>query len=216
MRQYKTLLMTAAILALPGVAFAQISTDAVTDAVKEKAVDTVLDNVTTDDAMTAGKTLLQGGSKEDAALAVVKGRADDKLDAMTDGAVSMDDLSSKDNMIDAGKDVAMEKAKSSATTYTGTAAEKAEGSSKTYSDKAEGSAKTYSDKAEGSAKTYTDGATDASHGSAKTYTTEKSHDSSTTYSDTTTTTPSAAPVNCPAGTKAVADGTCMITGDFNF
>lgn len=203
MRQYKTILMTAAILALPGVAFAQISTDGVTDKVKEQAVEKVLDNMTADDAMTAGKTLLKGGSKEDAAVAVVKGRADDKLDTMTDGAVSMDDLSSKDNMIDAGKDVAMEKAKSSATTYTGAATEKAQGS-----------AKTYTDKAEGSAKTYTDTATDKAHGSAKTYT-EESHGSSTTYIDTAPA-PSAAPVNCPAGTKAVADGTCMITGDFNF
>lgn len=191
MRQYKTILMTAAILALPSVAFAQISTGALTDKAKEKAVDTVIDNMTTDDALTAGKTLLKGGSKEDAAIAVVKGRADDKLGSVTDGAVSMDDLS-KDGLIDAGKDVAVEKAKSSATTYTGAASEKAEGS----------------------ARTYTDGVTDAAHGSATTYT-EKSHDSSTTYSDTTTA-PAAAPVNCPAGTKDAGDGTCMITGDFNF
>jgi len=194
MKQSKTILMTAAILALPSLAFAQVSPEAVTDKVKEKAVDTVMDNMTTDDAMTAGKTLLQGGSKEDAAKAVVKGRADAKLDSMTNGAVSMDDLS-KDGLMEAGKDMAMEKAKGSATTYT---------------DKA-------TDKAHGSAKTYTDGAVDKAHGSAKTYT-EKSHDSSTTYGDKveSKTAPAAAPVNCPEGTKDAGDGTCMITGDFKY
>jgi hypothetical protein len=30
----------------------------------------------------------------------------------------------------------------------------------------------------------------------------------------TTSTPAAAPVNCPAGTKDAGNGTCMITGDW--
>jgi len=117
MTQFKTILMTAAILAAPSIAFAQIDTGAVTDKLKDKAVGEVMDNLTTDDAVTAGKTLLKGGSKEDAAIAVVKGRAEDKVESMTGTDVDLDDLS-KDGMIEAGKDVAMEKAKGSATKYT--------------------------------------------------------------------------------------------------
>lgn len=121
-------LMAAAIIALPCVAVAQVPTDAMTDKVKDKAVDAVMDNMTADDAMTAGKTLLKGGSKEDAAVAVVKGRVDDKVDSMTGGKVEMKDLS-KDGMVDSAKDMAMDKAEgySSATKYSDKAKEMATG-----------------------------------------------------------------------------------------
>ena len=111
MTHFKTILMTAALMTVPSVAFAQVPTGAVTDAVKDKAVGTVLDNLTADDSITAGKTLLTGGSKEDAAIAVVKGRVDNKVEGITGGA-SLDDLS-VDGALDAGKAMAVEKAQGS-------------------------------------------------------------------------------------------------------
>jgi len=181
-----------------------------------------MDNMTADDAMTAGKTLLKGGSKEDAAMAVVKGRAEDKVESMTGTKVDLDDLS-KDGMKDAGKDIAMDKAKGSATKYMGQSTEadsdvsmskdgmmdagkdmamdKAKSSSTTYGDKAANSSTTYGDKAAGS------------HTTNSAPVIPKSGD---TMVEPAASTPTAAPINCPAGTKDAGDGTCMITGDWKF
>ena len=231
MTQFKTILMTAALLAVPSVALAQISTGDVTDQLKDKAVEGVLDNLTTDDAVTAGKTLLKGGSKEDAAVAVVKGRAEDQVENFTGTKVDLDDLS-KEGMIDAGKDIAIDKAKSSATKYTNgvpavggvsadaaidagkdIAMEKAKGSATDYSDKAAGSATSYGDKAAGSATSYGDKAT----GSHTTNSAPVIPKSGTTIIDpAAVSTPSTAPVSCPTGTKDAGDGTCMVTGDWKF
>jgi len=186
-----------------------------------------MDNMTSDDALTAGKTLLKGGSKEDAAIAVVKGRAEDKVESMTGADVDLDDLS-KDGMIEAGKDVAMEKAKGSASKYTNgvpsvggvstdgvldagkaMAEEKVKSSATSYGDKAAGSAKKYSDPAAaGSSTTYSE---PKAAGSSTTYSEPAAAGSSTTYSEPATTT---APLNCPSGTKDAGDGTCMITGNW--
>ena len=155
--------------------------------------DAVIDNMTSDDALTAGKTLLQGGSKEDAAIAVVKGRAENKIEGLTGTAVNLDDVS-KDGMIEAGKEIGMEKAQGSASTY----GDKAAGSAKTYSDKAAGSATTYGDKAAGS------------------HTTNGAPIIPKSGGTIVEPAPSAAPLNCPAGTKDAGDGTCMITGDWTF
>ena len=116
MKKSIALITAAVFIAIPSFASAQVSTGALTDKVKDKAVDTVLDNATTDDALIVGKTLLKGGSKEDAAIAVVKGRAENKVEGFTGTNVDLDDLS-KDGVVDAGKDVAIEKAKGSATSY---------------------------------------------------------------------------------------------------
>ena len=210
MKKLTALIATTAFLALPSAAFAQLSTDALTDKVKDKAVDSVMDNLTTDDAITAGKTLFKGGSKTDAAKAVVAGRAEDKVESMTGTKVDLDDLS-KDGLMDAGKDVAMEKAKGSANKYIDTSSGETASSSTTMSkdglvdaakgiavDKAKGSSTKYIDKAKGSATTYS--------GDAPVI--EKSVPAVTT---------DVAPaVNCPSGTKDAGDGTCMITGDWNF
>ena len=207
MKKLTALIATAAILALPSAAFAQLSTDALTDKVKEKAVDTVMDNMTTDDALTAGKTLLKGGSKTDAAKAVIAGRAEDKIESMTGSKVDLDDIS-KDGMMDAGKAMAVDKAKGSATKYIDKssgavpaavmskdgmmdagkemAMEKAKSSATTYTDKAKGSATTYKDKSQGSA---------------------------TTFETPATAEPA---VSCPAGTKDAGNGTCMVTDDWKF
>ncbi len=193
MKNLTALFVTAAFIALPAAAFAQVSTDAVTSQVKDKAVDAVIDNMTSDDALTAGKTLLQGGSKEDAAIAVVKGRAENKIEGLTGTAVNLDDVS-KDGMIEAGKEIGMEKAQGSASTY----GDKAAGSAKTYSDKAAGSATTYGDKAAGS------------------HTTNGAPIIPKSGGTIVEPAPSAAPLNCPAGTKDAGDGTCMITGDWTF
>ena len=197
MTQFKTILMTAALLAVPSVALAQISTGDVTDQLKDKAVEGVLDNLTTDDAVTAGKTLLKGGSKEDAAVAVVKGRAEDQVENFTGTKVDLDDLS-KEGMIDAGKDIAIDKAKSSATNYS----DKAAGSATSYGDKAAGSATSYGDKAAGSHTTNTAPVIPKS--------------GTTITEPAAVATPSVAPVSCPAGTKDAGDGTCMVTGDWKF
>lgn len=178
MTHFKTVLMTAAILSMPSVAFAQLSTGAVTDQLKDKAVQGVIDNATPDDALTVGKTLLKGGSKEDAALAIVKNRAEDKVQGFTGENVSLDDLSA-DGLMKEGKDIAVEKAKGSATTYT--------------------------DKAKGSATSYSAPVIQKSGGTVTSTT--------TTAPAATTTAPA---VNCPTGTKDAGDGTCMITGDWNF
>ena len=174
MKKSIALITVAAFIAVPSLVSAQVSTDGLTDKVKDKAVDTVLDNATPDDALTAGKTLLKGGSKEDAAIAVVKGRTENKVEDVTGSNVDLDDLS-KDGMIEAGKDVAIEKAKSSATTY--------------------------GDKAAGS------------HIKNSAPIIPKSGGTIATPAPTTTST---APLNCPSGTKDAGDGTCMITGDWNF
>ena len=218
MKKSIALIAVAAFLAVPSLATAQSSTGALTDKVKDKAVDTVLENATKDDALRAGKTLLKGGSKEDAAKAVLTGRAEDKVEGLTGTKVDLDDLS-KDGMIDAGKDVAVDKAKGSATKFingapaaggssTGSvkdaakdiAIEKAKSSATSYGDQAAGSAKKYGDKAAGS------------------HTAPIIHKSGGTASQpaTTTTTTTSAPLNCPAGTKDAGDGTCMVTGDWKF
>ena len=203
MTQFKTILMTAAILALPSVAFAQIPTGAVTDVVKDKAVETVMDNLTADDTITAGKTLLKGGSKEDAAIAVVKGRVDNKVEGLT-GGTSVDDLS-VDGALDAGKTMAVEKAQGSASTYTGGVTSASDLSTDGLLDagksmaveKAKGSATSYTDKAAGSATSYTEPVMQKSQ-------------------DIVPAAPTLAPISCPSGTKNAGDGTCMITGDFKY
>ena len=212
MKKSKALIAAFALIALPSAALAQVSTDAVTDKVKDKAVDAILDNATTDDAITAGKTLLKGGSKEDAAKAVVTRRAEDKVEGLTGTEVDLDDLS-KDGMIDAGKDVAIDKAKGSASKYTNGAASDGATSSgsvldtgkKLATDTAKGSAISYGDKTAGS---HTPNSAPIIHKSGGT--------SGQTAPATTTVTPSSAPLNCPSGTKDAGDGTCMVTGDWNF
>ena len=183
MTHLKTILMTAAMMGVPGAAFAQSSATDATDYAKDKAVDAVMDNATTEDAVVAGTTMLQGGSKEDAAIAVVKNRVDNKIDGMTDGMVSMDDMST-DGMMDAGKEMAKDK----------------------MMDEAAGSAKTYTDKAPSSAATY--GSAIIPKSGAPTLTTTTDMMPASAASDMT-------PVNCPAGTKGMPDGTCMVTGGWN-
>ena len=206
MTHFKTMLITAALVAAPSVAFAQIPTGAVTDAAKDKAVETVMDNLTAEDTVTAGKTLLKGGSKEDAAIAVVKGRVDNKVEGVTGGA-SLDDLS-VDGAVDAGKAMAVEKAQGSASTYTGGATSAVSGVSTggvldagkaMAADKAKGSASTYTDKAAGSATSYSAPVIQKSQEVAPS-----------------TVAPSLTAISCPAGTKDAGDGTCMITGDFKY
>ena len=65
----------------------------------------------------------------------------------------------------------------------------------------------------GSGKSY-EAAPAETHGSGTSYETApvQSHGSGTTYQSA----PAQAPaINCPAGTKAQGDGTCMVTGDWN-
>ena len=249
MKKLTALIATTAFLALPSAAFAQLSTDVLTDKVKDKAVDSVMDNLTTDDAITAGKTLLKGGSKTDAAKAVVAGRAEDKVESMTGTKVDLDDLS-KDGLMDAGKDVAMEKAKGSANKYIDTSSGETASSSTTMSkdglvdaakgiavDKAKGSANKYIDTSSGETASSSttmskDGLVDAAKGLAvdkakgsSTQYIDKAKGSATTYSGDApvieksvpaVTTDVAPAVNCPSGTKDAGDGTCMVTGDWNF
>lgn len=203
MTTLKTILMTAAMMAVPATAFAQIG--GITDTVKDKAVDTVLDNATADDGLIAGKTLITGGSKEDAAIAIVKGRVDNKVDGLTDG-VGVSDLS-KDGVVDA--------AKGSATTY---ASDKAAGSATTFTDGVSVGGVSAGDVASGAVSS--GGVVGAAKGSATTYGSAvipksgATPSSATTYSAPDATTTALPPVNCPSGTTAQADGTCMVTGNW--
>ena len=111
----------------------------------------------------------------------------------TNGVSSVGGVST-DGVLDAGKAMAEEKVKNSATSY---------------GDKAAGSAKKYSEPAAaGSSTTYSE---PAAAGSSTTYSEPAAAGSSTTYSEPATST---APLNCPSGTKDAGDGTCMITGNW--
>ena len=116
---------------------------------------------------------------------------------MTDTKVDLDDLS-KDGMIDTGKDIAVEKAKGSASKYT-------DGAPST------GGLSTGSAIDAGKAL-----AIDKAKGSASTYQAPVIQKSGITSSAPTVTTPEPASVSCPVGTKDAGDGTCMITGDWKF
>lgn len=188
MTHFKTLMIAAALMAVPAGAFAQVSTDAATDVVKEKAIDTVMDNLTTEDAVIAGTTMLKGGTKEDAAIAVVKGRADAKIEAIT-GGVSIGDVPmgevSKDGVMDAGKAMAMEKAKAMSL-------EKAKMNAETWG---------MSDREKAKMK-------------IKSGAPHVIHKSGAEMPAMPQAAPTLPPMNCPAGTKDAGDGTCMITGDW--
>ena len=103
MKLLKTTMIMATLMAVPTLALAQISVGSLTGAAKSKAAETVLENATGGDALNAGTTLLKGGSREDAALAVVKGRADKRIDNLT-GGVSTNDLSNG-GLLDSGKSI---------------------------------------------------------------------------------------------------------------
>ena len=189
MAQFKTLLITAAILALPCAAAAQIP-GGLTDKVKDKAVDTVIDNATPDDAVTGAAVIFKGGSKEDAAVAIVKNRAEKKVEGVVGDQLG--------NVAGGGVvgDVVSGQAPSSATIY----------------DEAKSSATTYKEpKPQGSSTVYSDGA----KGSSTTYPAQGTVQGTTTTVPSapapTTTLP---PVNCPAGTTAQPNGTCMVTGNW--
>lgn len=236
MTNFKTILITAtAALALPSAALAQVPTDVATDAVKEKAIDKVMDNMTTDDAVIAGTTMIKGGSKEDAAVAIIKNRADEKIEAVT-GGVSVDEYS-KEGVMDAGKEIAqnkvMEKATGSATTYTDgvaapdvspadvSAAGGLEAGKAMAMEQARAKAKAMSmEKAKNYGETY--GMSDSDKAkrlinAGEPYVIQKSGTATTASAPMTTTMTEPAAVstlNCPSGTKDAGDGTCMITGDW--
>lgn len=114
MKLLKTIMMTTAVMAVPTAAFAQFSIGSITDVAKDKGTQTILDNATGGDALNAGTTLLKGGSREDAAVAVVKGRADKRLDNLT-GGVSGNDLS-RDGLISTGASIGSNQLGNSAAT----------------------------------------------------------------------------------------------------
>lgn len=190
MTSFKTLLAAAALIAVPSAALAQVPSG-LTDKVKDKAVDTVIENATTDDALTAGKVILKGGSKEDAAVAIVKNRAEQKLDGVVgdklDG-VTGGDVPSSAKVYSDPKGAAVDAAKGSATTY---AKDKVEGSS-AYTIPKSGTVQK-----------------SGSHGSSTTYPSQGTPTAPAAPSSTIS-----APVNCPAGTTAQPNGTCMVTGNW--
>lgn len=191
MHQFKTLLMAAAISALPCAAAAQLG--GLTDKAKDAAVDTVLDKATPQDAITGGSVIFKGGSREDAAVAIVKNRAESKVEGVVGDRVGGITGGSSGGIAGQVGGVVSGGAPSSATIY----------------NEAKGSATTYQEpKPQGSSTVYSDGA----KGSATTYSGQGSQGSAPTYSAPAATT--GAPVNCPAGTTAQPNGTCMITGNW--
>ena len=202
MTQFKTILFTAAaVLALPGAVLAQVPTDAATTAAKEKVLDKVMDNMTTEDAMIAGTTMIKGGSKEDAAIAVVKNRADKKIGAIM-GDVSPDNLTEAEKAKQRDEALArsMEKAKTYGETYGMSDAEKAKRLINTGGP--------YVIQKSGAPNSGPNAGPNSGPTSGLT---------SNPASGPALQAP-AAPVvstlNCPAGTKDAGDGTCMITGDW--
>ena len=184
MTSFKTLLITAAIAALPCAAAAQVP-GGLTDKVKDKAVDTVIDNATPEDAVTGAAVIFKGGSKEDAAVAIVKNRAEKKVDGIVGDQVG--------NIAGGGVvgDVVSGNAPSSAKVY-----DEAKNSATTYKEPdPQGSATVYSDGAKGSSTTYP----------AQGTTTAPSAPAPTT---------ALPPVKCPAGTTPQPNGTCMVTGNW--
>ncbi len=190
MPHFKILLITAALMTVPCSAFAQVPTDGAVDVVKEKAIDTVMDNMTTEDAVIAGSTMIQGGSKEDAAIAVVKNRAAAKIDGMTGSSTTYTDGVSKDGVMDAGKALAMEQARAKALEMS---KKKAKMNGETWGMSADEKAKSM--------------ITSGQH-SGEAHIIQKSGQMPAAASTV------AVPLNCPAGTKDAGDGTCMITGDW--
>ena len=195
MTHFKAALIVAACFALPTFAVAQIPTGGLTDTLKEKAVDTVIENATTDDALTAGKVLLKGGSKEDAAIAIVKGRAEDKVESIVgeqaSGVISGDGIST-DSMIAAGKE------KLGGVTSGGLGGVASSFGSGTSG--AEPEAETLTDRAKGFLPNLT--------GETKEVAPSESVPAPSV--------PAIQVANCPAGTTATDFGDCAITGDFKF
>jgi len=186
MTSFKTLFVAAALIALPSAAFAQVP-GALTDKVKDKAVDTVIDNATPDDALTGAAVIFKGGSKEDAAVAIVKNRAEKKVEGIVGDQVG--------NIAGGGVvgDIVSGNAPSSAKVY-----EEAKSSATTYKEpKPQGSSTVYSDGAKGSSTTYSGQET-----------------ISTPVQSAPAPATNLPPVNCPAGTTAQPNGTCMVTGNW--
>jgi len=209
MTYLKTVLMTAALIALPCAAVAQIP-GAITDTVKDKAVDTVLKNATKDDALTAGTVIFKGGSKEDAAVAIVKNRAKKRVDGVVGdqlgGVVGSQTGSSSGGIANqiggvvGGGGIGSQVG---GVIGGGGIANQVGG---VVSGQAPSSAKVY-EGAKNSSTTYTGQGSDTIYSGQGT-----SAPAPTQHAPAA---PSSAPVNCPAGTTAQANGTCMITGNWS-
>jgi len=190
MTHFKAALILAVGLALPSVAIAQISTGA-----KEKAVETVIENATADDALTAGKVLLKGGSKEEAAIAIVKKRANDKIEGVV-GETASDAISENGLSTDTAIAVGKEKLGGVASSYGSGAA----GAVSSFGSGTSG--------AETESKTLTE--------SAKDLLPSLSGESADKAPADVAPVEAKPAVNCPAGTTLTDFGDCAITGDWKF
>lgn len=235
-----TLMASALILGTATVSFAQsamtdkakdIAVDAATDMAKDKAksvadpaklggnllkgdslgegASLATKSLDTEDKLTAGKVLLKGGSKEDAAMAVVKGKAENavqgKADGLTGGLLETDksDATSLLNGQSLGGGAAL--ATQSMSTEDKLTAGKVllKGGSKEDAAMAVVKGKTENavkDKADSMMKEQL-----IQGGTIK---------SAAPLSAPAVSAPSVPAINCPYGTTAQANGTCMVTGDY--
>lgn len=203
MTQFKTLLITAALIAAPSAAFAQDVKDMATDAAKDIAVGTVVDA-----AQDMAKDMAQDKMKQ---------KAPSSATTYTDG-VTTSDVSAAGGM-EAGKAMALEQAREKARLMS---IEKAKENAATYGMSERDKAK----------RKLTLGQPTGGRSSGQPYVIQKSGttmsapvpvrstpmptqtQTQTQIQTEATPAPAVSTLNCPAGTKDAGDGTCMITGDW--
>ena len=166
--------------------------------------------------------MIKGGSKEDAAIAIVKNRVEDKIEGMT-GGVKVDEMS-KDGVIAAGKEMAIQKATGSDTTYTNgvskdgvmdaskdLALEQARAKALEMSKKkAKMNGETWGMSADEKAKSMIK----SGQHSGESHIIQKSGQMPVAPLTGPVVPADVPALNCPSGTKDAGDGTCMITGDW--
>lgn len=171
-----------------------------TDMVKEQVMgDTMMTEKGTmdgDDMMTAGKVMVKGGSVEDAAMAVATDNAKDTMMNKAQGVLKSDGVMT-DNVM--GEKMLTEKGKMDGDDMMTAGKVMIKG----------GSAE------EAAMAVAKDNAKDAVMGQAKGMMKDKMMHQGTVKTTTPmVSTPAAADINCPSGTTAQANGTCMVTGDY--
>ena len=196
MKLVKTLIIAGLTLGTAGTVFAQdvvgaakdVVTDKATDVVKDKGADLVkgaVGTLSTEDKVDIGKKVLLEGKSTEEAT----------IEVVTDKA--------KDRVNGIAGDAIGDKVGAPGTSFGSSTKEFMQKKDDTIVD-------TVVDKAKGSATDYSSGTKDTTTTTGS----STSYGSSGTTTSTTTTTAAPA-VSCPAGTTAQADGTCMITGNFN-
>jgi len=191
MKLVKTLIIAGLTLGTAGTVFAQDVVGAAKDVITDKATDVVKDKGA-DLAKGAVGTLSTEDKVDIGKKVLLEGKSTEEatIEVVTDKA--------KDRVNGIAGDAIGDKVGAPGTSFGSSTKEFMQKKDDTIVD-------TAVDKAKGSATDYSSGTKD----------TTTTTGSSTSYGSSGTTTTAAPAVSCPAGTTAQADGTCMITGNFN-